>query len=67
MDGFLRELRPQEVIYVKRDDFDLLVDEVIRDRIVTMHFDRRDNRVEKSRFPAGQAVAPVSLNVDRAA
>jgi hypothetical protein len=55
----------RELLYVARDDFDLLVDEVISDDVVTMRVDRILNRVTKSRVLDGHPVPQISFNASR--
>jgi len=59
--------KSRELLFVEQEDFNLLVDEVIGDDIVTMHVNRIDNTVQKSRFPEGRSSGPVSLNARQAA
>lgn len=54
----------RELMFIRREDFDLLVDEVVRDDVVTMHIDRLRSRVKKSRVGEGDAVPAISLNAD---
>jgi hypothetical protein len=56
--------KDKELVFIAREDFDLLVDEVVRDDVVTMHVDRIRNRVKKSRVGVGQAVPRISLNAN---
>lgn len=55
----------KELVFISREDFDLLVDEVLRDEVVTMEIDRIRNLVKKSRVRNGDAPARISLNVRR--
>jgi hypothetical protein len=55
----------RELVFVARDDFDVLVDEVVEDDIVMMHIDRIQNRVKKSRVGDGGPAPRISLNVKR--
>jgi hypothetical protein len=55
--------KSRELIFVASSDFDLLVDEVIQDHVVSMHFDRIRNIITKSRVQPGEAPPKISLNV----
>ncbi len=56
----------KELVFITREDFDLLVDEVLRDDVVEMHVDRLRGRVTKSRFVRADARSTISLNADSA-
>jgi hypothetical protein len=54
--------RNKELLFVAREDFDVLVDEVIRDYVSSMHVDRIRNTVTKSRGLDGEPAVRISLN-----
>lgn len=54
--------RNRELLLIASEDFDLLVDEVIRDHVSTMHVDRIRSGITKSRAVEGEAAVPISLN-----
>jgi hypothetical protein len=56
----------KELVFIAREDFDLLVDEVLKDDIVEMQVDRIRDRVSKSRFGQGESRSPISLNASSA-
>jgi hypothetical protein len=56
----------KELSFIAREDFELLVDEVLKDDIVTLHVDRIRNRVRKSRVGEGEAPPRISLNASLA-
>jgi hypothetical protein len=54
--------RNKELLFIASEDFDVLVDEVIRDDVSTMHVDRIGNSITKSRAVEGEPAVPISLN-----
>jgi hypothetical protein len=54
--------RRKELLFIAKEDFDVLVDEVIKDGVATLHFDRIRDRVTKSRVGEGDVVPRISLN-----
>lgn len=54
--------KKRELVFIARADFDHFVDEVIGDYVVTLHVNRIQNKVRKSRVGDGDAVARISLN-----
>jgi hypothetical protein len=54
----------KELMFIAREDFDLLIDEVLTDNIVEMEVDRIRGHVRKSRFERRESKSPISLNAD---
>ena len=52
------------LLFITREDFDLFVDEILKDDVIEMHADRIGGHVTKSRFAQGEARSTISLNAD---